>query len=320
MMIPRIRIANLPTPVEMMPNLSGRLGGPRLMIKRDDLTGVAFGGNKIRKLEFLLAEAQANGAKTLITTGAVQSNHCRQTAAVAAKYGFKCILVLAGDEPDQPDGNYLLDRLLGARIVWCQKDIRDQKLKEVFDQSWTDGERPFLIPYGGSSPVGAVAYSLAIQELADQGIHPDWIVFPTSSGGTQAGMMLGARQCKLATQLLGISVDVSACEFAVHASELASEAADRIGVNEKFNPADVLVNDDYIGSGYGEFSNLEKEAIHLFASTEAIILDPVYTGRAAGGLLDLIRKGFFKSTESVLFWHSGGSPALFAARYQQKML
>ena len=193
MMLPRIRIAHLPTPVETMSNLSAFLQGPRLYIKRDDLTGLAMGGNKIRKLEFLLAQAQANGARTLITTGALQSNHCRQTAAVAAKFGLACILVLVGEEPEHPSGNYLIDRLMEAKIIWCQKAERDLNLKETFDQAWADGLRPFLIPYGGSSPVGAIAYSLAIQEMLEQKVNPDWIVFPTSSGGTQAGMMLGAR-------------------------------------------------------------------------------------------------------------------------------
>ena len=319
MMIPRIRIAHLPTPVEVMPNLSAHLGGPHLMIKRDDLTGLAMGGNKIRKLEFLLAEAQANGAKTLITTGAMQSNHCRQTAAVAARFGLACILVLVGEEPEQASGNFLLDRLMGARIEWCKKEARDQRLKEVFDQAWGDGLRPYLIPYGGSSPVGAVAYSLAIQEVLDQHIQTDWIVFPTSSGGTQAGMLLGARRSGFKGRILGISVDEPVSAFGVHAASLASEAADRLGLSERFDPEEVLVNDDYIGGGYGVFSQVEREAIQLFASKEAVLLDPVYTGRAAGGMIDLIRKEYFKKTDTVLFWHTGGTPAIFAEQYQRDL-
>jgi D-cysteine desulfhydrase family pyridoxal phosphate-dependent enzyme len=319
-MIPRIRIANLPTPLEALPNLSAYLGGPRIFIKRDDLTGLALGGNKIRKLEFLLAEAQANGAKTLITTGAMQSNHCRQTAAVAARFGLACILVLVGEQPEQASGNYLLDKLLGAEVVWCNRPERDQKLKAVFDQAWSDGRRPYLIPYGGSSPVGAVAYSLAIQEVLDQGIQPDWIVFPTSSGGTQAGMTLGARKTGYTGKLLGISVDETAQAISAHAAELATEAADRLGLQESFAACDVLVNDEYVGGGYGIFSALEKDAIRMFAGKEAVLLDPVYTGRAAGGMIDLIRKGFFKREETILFWHTGGTPALFAGQYMDQLL
>jgi D-cysteine desulfhydrase family pyridoxal phosphate-dependent enzyme len=319
-MIPRIKIANLPTPLEALPNLSAFLGGPRIFIKRDDLTGLALGGNKIRKLEFLLAEAQANGAKTLITTGAMQSNHCRQTAAVAARFGLACILVLVGEQPEQASGNYLLDKLLGAEVVWCNRPERDQKLKAVFDQAWSDGCRPYLIPYGGSSPVGAVAYSLAIQEVLEQGIQPDWIIFPTSSGGTQAGMVLGARKAGFKGKLLGISVDEPAQVIAAHAAELATEAADRLSLPEYFLAGDVLVNDAYVGNGYGIFSALEKDAIQLFASKEAILLDPVYTGRAAGGMIDLIRKGFIKHEETILFWHTGGTPAIFAGQYMDKLL
>lgn len=319
MMIPRIRIANLPTPVEMLPNLSARLGGPRIMIKRDDLTGLALGGNKIRKLEYLLAEAQANNAKTLITTGAMQSNHCRQTAAVAAKFHLACILVLVGEEPPAASGNYLLDRLLGAEIVWCKREERDACLKATFDSAWAAGRRPYLIPYGGSSPVGAVAYSQAMQELAGQNVKPDWIVFPTSSGGTQAGMVLGARKTSFAGRILGISVDEPAAVFGPRVADLAGEAADRLGEKETFNPADVLVNDDYIGGGYGVFSSLEREAIQLFAATEGVLLDPVYTGRAAGGMIDLIRNGFFAPTDTVLFWHTGGTPAIFAEQYEKEL-
>jgi D-cysteine desulfhydrase family pyridoxal phosphate-dependent enzyme len=319
-MIPRIKIAQLPTPIEHLANLSGFLGGARIIIKRDDLTGLALGGNKIRKLEFLLAEALANGAKTLITTGAMQSNHCRQTAAVAAKYGLGCILVLVGSAPQEYSGNVLLDRLLGAQIVWCEKPTRDQTLKQTFDQAWADGKRPFLIPYGGSSPVGAVAYSVAIQEMLDQQVNPDWIVFPTSSGGTQAGMVLGARIAGYKGKVLGISVDEPASAFLPVVANLATEAADRLGRKDKFNAEDVFVNDAYIGQGYGVFSPVEKEAIQIFAAKEGILLDPVYTGRAAGGLIDLVRNGYFKREEQVLFWHTGGTPALFAEQYQNQLL
>lgn len=223
--------------------------------------------------------------------------------------------MLAGDEPAAASGNYLLDRLLGAKIVWCSKAERDMVLKQTFDQAWTDGHRPFLIPYGGSSPVGAAAYCAAMQELVDQGITADYIVFATSSGGTQAGMLLGARRAGYKGHVLGISVDEPAQPFRVKAANLAEEAADRLGWKEYFSPDEVEVNDSYIGAGYGVFGPLEREAIHLFAETEGMLLDPVYTGRAAGGLLDLIRLGKITPGQRVLFWHTGGTPAIFADQY-----
>lgn len=315
MNIPRVRIAHLPTPIELLTGLSTYLRGPSIFVKRDDLTGVGFGGNKIRKLELLLAEAQANGAKTLITTGAVQSNHCRQTAAVAAKYGLACILVLAGAKPVNSSGNYALDQLFGAEIIWTDRESRDVKLKQVFDQAWADGKRPFLIPYGGSSPVGAAAYAIAMQELAEQDIKPDWIVFASSSGGTQAGMVVGAEMTGFLGKILGISVDEPALILRTKVADLANQLCERQNLPYTFRSDQILVNDDFIGPGYGVFTELEKSAIHLFAQKAAILLDPVYTGRAAGGLIELIRTGIIKQDETVLFWHTGGLPALFADPY-----
>lgn len=319
-MIPRLRFAHLPTPVEPLPRVSAALGGLRLLIKRDDQTGLAFGGNKTRKLELLLAEAQATGARTLITAGAVQSNHCRQTAAAAAKFGFQCILVLTGDPPERLSGNVLLDRLFGAEVVFTTRDQRDALLKETFNEAWAAGRRPYLIPYGGSNPIGALAYTFAFEELQSQAQDVDWIVFPSSSGGTQAGLVLGARRSKWSGRVLGVSVDERAPNLQSRIANLASEAADRLGEKLSFEPQDVLVNDEFIGEGYGVTGQLEREAIQLFARQEGILLDPVYTGRAAGGLIALARRGFFKPGETVLFWHTGGTPALFADRYSAELL
>jgi D-cysteine desulfhydrase family pyridoxal phosphate-dependent enzyme len=323
-MIPRICFANLPTPIEALPRLTARLGGPQLYVKRDDLTGLALGGNKTRKLETLLAEAQANGAKTLITAGAVQSNHCRQTAAAAARFGLDCILVLSGDPPARANGNLLLDQLFKAELVFCTRDERDETLKTSFEQAWQAGRRPFLIPYGGSSPVGAAAYGLAFQEFFAQsqsmGVAMDWIIFASSSGGTQAGLVSGAylaREAGWAGKILGISIDETQQVLQTRVAQLAGEAAERLGERASFSPADILVNADYLGQGYGVMGALEREAIQLFAETEGILLDPVYTGRAAGGMIDLIRKGFFAPTQRLLFWHTGGTPALFADPYSQ---
>ena len=314
--LPRLKIAHLPTPIESLPRLSAELDGPRLLVKRDDQTGLAFGGNKTRKLEYLLAEAQANGAKTLVTAGAVQSNHCRQTAAAAARYGFDCILVLAGEPPESASANYLLDQLLGAEIVWGAWETRHQNLRDVFDQAWKEGRRPYLVPYGGSSPTGAASYAYAIRELVKQEFNIDWIVFPSSSGGTQAGMVAGQRLFDFAGKVLGISVDEPEDELKSRVAGLASEVADRLGSAITFTPEDVLVNADYAGPGYGVLTENERAAVKLFARLEGLLIDPVYTGRAAGGIIDLIRKGFFKPEETVLFWHTGGTPALFAEKYR----
>ncbi len=315
MNLPRVRLATLPTPIEALPALSSYLGGPQIIVKRDDMTGLGMGGNKIRKLEFLVAEAQANGAKMLITTGAAQSNHCRQTAAVSARMGYSCHLVLTGDPKDSSNGNLLLDSLFGAEITWCEKIHRDEEVSKIFDSAWNDGKRPFLIPYGGSSPIGAAAYASAFSELVTQGVSPDTIIFATSSGGTQAGLVLGARIHHSNTRILGISVDVHTEELQMKVSKLINETADRMQVNITVEAHDLLIDDNYIGGGYGVVSPLERDAIKLFAQKEGLLLDPVYTGRAAGALIDMIRKGMFKPGEQVLFWHTGGTPALFASQY-----
>ncbi|HSB66928.1 MAG TPA: D-cysteine desulfhydrase family protein [Anaerolineales bacterium] len=313
--IPRIRFAHLPTPVELLPRLSTELGGPRLIVKRDDLTGPAFGGNKIRKLEFLLAEAQSHGAKTIITTGAIQSNHCRQTAAACARLGFDCQLVLSGEKPPAASGNLLLDQLFNAKLIWTTLDERDQSLHQAFQTAWEAGQRPYLIPYGGSNTTGATGFVFAMKELLDQDYDPDWIVFASSSSGTQAGLVTGARLFGYQGRVLGISVDESAADLKANVATLATATADMLGEKLIFQPQEILVCADYLGGGYGVMGQAEIETIRLFARTEGLLLDPVYTGRAAAGLIDLIRKGFFKTDETVLFWHTGGGPALFSEKY-----
>lgn len=314
--LPRLRFAHLPTPVESLQGVGTATKIATLWVKRDDQTGLAFGGNKTRKLELLVAEARANSARTLITTGAVQSNHCRQTAAAAARFGFDCILVLAGENPAQASGNLLLDQLFGAEVVWSDTSGREQALKNTFESAWEAGRRPYLVPYGGSSTTGAAAYTLALQELLDQGQHPDWIVLASSSGGTQAGLVVGARILGFQGKILGISVDQPAGELKARVAQLATETADFLGEKLRFTPDDILVNDGYLGGGYGVMGEPEREAIQLFARKDGLLLDPVYTGRAAAGLIDLAREGYFASGDSVLFWHTGGTPALFADRYR----
>ncbi len=328
-MIPRLHFAHLPTPIESLPRLSAALNGPRLLVKRDDQTGLAFGGNKIRKLEFLVAEARAQGADTLLTTGAMQSNHCRQTAAAAAKFGFQCILVLVGQPPAQASANLLLDHLFGAEIVWAEKSRRDEVLQETFEKTAAQGKKPYLVPYGGSSPTGVLGYVYAMEELMQQnpseGLKPsqgfpDWIVFASSSGGTQAGLVLGARVFGYKGKVLGISIDEPQQTLQERVAKLTSETSERLGPRIAFASGEVLVNDEYTAPGYGVLTDVERLAISLFAKQEGLLLDPVYTGRAAAGLIDLVRKGFFKKEETVLFWHTGGQPALFAEKYQPELV
>jgi len=319
-MTERIVLAHLPTPIEPLPKLTKLLQGPQLFIKRDDLTGLGLGGNKTRKLEYLAADALAQGCRMLITTGAVQSNHCRQVAAAAARLGLGCILVLAGEDPGSRQGNLLLDELSGAKLVFVPKEERDQRLQQAFTQAEENGMQPYLIPYGGSNPVGVQGYIQAMQELQDQNLQPDWIVLASSSGGTQAGLVLGAKQTGFPGRILGISVDKPADELTQTIMALANQTAAWLGIDKKIESEDVLVNDAYCQAGYGILQPVEAEAIRLFARTEGILLDPVYTGRAAAGLIDLIRKGFFSPNETVLFWHTGGIPALFAEPYASALL
>lgn len=319
-MLPKLDFAHLPTPVELLPRLSAQLNGPQIFIKRDDQTGLAFGGNKTRKLEYLLADAQAQSADTLITGGAVQSNHCRQTAAAAARNGFACTLVLTGDKPPKPSGNNFLDLLLGAQIVWAAGADRDIVLQQTYDQTQREGRKPYLIPYGGSNPIGALGYVYALKEMLEQVDDLDWIIFPSSSGGTQAGLALGGRMFNFKGKILGISIDNPAFELSEKVARLAEETAQGLGIEQSFTPQDILVNDDYLGGGYGVMGEPEVEALTMFARSEGMLLDPVYTGRAAAGLIDLIRREIITADQKVLFWHTGGSPAIFADRYMGDLL
>jgi D-cysteine desulfhydrase family pyridoxal phosphate-dependent enzyme len=315
----RFRLAQLPTPIEELKSLSRELGGPELLIKRDDQTGLALGGNKTRKLEFLVGQALEQGADTLVTAGAAQSNHCRQTAAAAARAGLRCELLLNGTKPELPNGNLLLDELLGARIHWIQRSEREAKLSQIPDKLRKQGGKPYVIPVGGSNGVGATGYVLAMMELAEQldGINRrvDHLIFASSSGGTQAGIVVGAKVTGFDGKLHGVSIDRDDSESATYEGELAdiaNETAKYVGFNAQFAASDFNVMYDYLGGGYGIVSDLEREAIRLLASREGIVLDPVYTGRAMGALLDLIRNKAFRSDETVLFWHTGGAPALFS--------
>ncbi len=308
-------IAHLPTPLEKMERLSKHLGGPELWIKRDDQTGLAMGGNKARKLEFLVADALAHGFDHLLTTGAPQSNHCRQTAAAAAHFGLGCSLVLRGSPPAQLHGNLLLDRLLGAHLYWADGREGSEVMNDVAAELRSMGRKPYPIPVGGSNVMGATGFVMAIQELTNQlqsGPNVDFIVFASSSGGTQAGLVLGARVYGFRGRILGISVDHPADQLKTLVSALATATATHLGLGT-LSVADLVdVNDDYLGEGYAQVGETEREAIQMTAQLEGILLDPVYTGRAMGGLIDLIRWGAFTRGQTVLFWHTGGTAALGA--------
>jgi D-cysteine desulfhydrase family pyridoxal phosphate-dependent enzyme len=319
----RVPIAHLPTPLEPLPRLTAQLGGPELWIKRDDQTGLATGGNKARKLEYLVADALTQGADTLITTGAAQSNHARQTAAAAAKSGLACRLVLRSPEPvegravepQQVRGNLLLDRLLGAEVAWAGDGPLAEAMAQVAEELRTAGRHPYVVPYGGSNPIGASGYVAAIEELmaqcAERDRHFGHVVLASSSGGTQAGLVVGARALGYAGRILGISVDPPADELLRRLADLATATADLLALALSFVPEDFNVNDGYLGGGYGVVGKLEREAIRTLARSEGVLLDPVYTGRAFGGLLDLIHRGTFRPDERVLFWHTGGTAGLF---------
>ena len=314
MNLTRVPLAHLPTRIEYLPRVTAVLNGPQIYCKRDDQTGLGFGGNKTRKLEFLLAEAKEQEAKTLVSVGAIQSNHCRQVAALAARFGYACILVLSGEEPKVASGNLLLDRLFGAEIVWATRENRQQVLEETISHARAAGQKPYKIPYGGSSATGMMGYYEAMQELSLQEEKFDWIVTASSSGGTQAGMLLGAHAAGYSGRVLGICIEGSEQELKEIIAGLIQEGAHMTG---EIPPGEdrILINDHYTGGGYGVMGEPEVEAIRLFAAQEGLLLDPVYTGRAAAGLIDLTRKGFFKKEEKLLFWHTGGTPALFAEPY-----
>ncbi|HSH03077.1 MAG TPA: D-cysteine desulfhydrase family protein [Anaerolineae bacterium] len=312
-----ISLALRPTPIEPLPRLSKHLGGPEIYVKRDDLTGLATGGNKTRKLEFLIADALAKDCDHLVTIGSIQSNHCRQTAAAAAKMGLGCTLILRGSPPQTAVGNLLIDQLLGAHIYWApDKETAPTIVEEVIQELKTLGRTPYLIPYGGSNVMGATGYVLAMQELNQQldqlNLNIDFILTASSSGGTQAGMVVGAHAYQIRSQILGISIDQSASNLKAQVGALATATATHLGLDTLAANDLVNANDDYLGEGYAIVGEQEQEAIQLTAQKEGLLLDPVYTGRAMAGLIDLIRWGAFTRRQTVLFWHTGGTAALSA--------
>lgn len=314
---PREPFAQLPTPIEELARLSRHLNGPQIFVKRDDLTGLGGGGNKVRKLEFLVADALSGDADSLITVGAVQSNHCRQTAAAAAKIGLRCILVLRGHPPADTTGNVLLDHILGADIRWSGDRTREEVMDDVVAAEVAAGRKPYPIPLGGSTPLGAFGFAMAMEELAGQtAVKFNRIIFASSSGGTHGGMVAGAYATGFRGEVLGISVDEQLDSLQRLVAPIATGTAQLLGRPHEFLPDDIHANADYLGAGYAVMGPPEREAIELFARHEGLILDPVYTGRAAAGMIDLIRRGTILKDETILFWHTGGTPALYAYAHQ----
>lgn len=317
--LPRIRLAYLPTPLEYLPRLSKHLGGPKIWIKRDDLTGPSFGGNKVRKLEFVMADAINKGSTVVITTGGIQSNHARSTAAVARKLGLKSVLVLRGRNPPEASGNLLLDRILGADIRFfpVEREEIPRIMEEVADELRKKGEKPYIIPLGASYPIGAAGYVNSVIEIYSQakemGLKFDWIVHAAGSGGTQAGLVFGIKMLKMDAKVLGISMGPNAETLRSAALRIAKGISNLLDVNVQISSQDVRVIDDFAGEE-GIISKEVVGAIKTLARTEGIILDPVYTAKAMLGIIELIKNGFFDENENLLFIHSGGLPGLFAHR------
>ena len=313
--LPAIPLAPAPTPVEELTRLRDALGGgPRLLVKRDDAIGFAFGGNKVRKMRLVAAAAVRDGADTLITCGGVQSNHARVTAATAARLGMRCVLVANGAPPERPAANALLNTLVGADIRYVAgRDERAPAMEAAATELRRAGRKPYIIPLGASTPLGAAAFADAVRELLAQIDPPDVIVHSTSSGGTQAGLVAGCRLAGVTTRVVGVSADDSAASLAQTVRTLLDGLAALLSLDPQvFREAAVDVDDRFVGDGYGVPTDASREALSLAARTEALFLDPTYTAKAMAGLLARVRGGEFSSGATVLFWHTGGQVALFA--------
>jgi D-cysteine desulfhydrase family pyridoxal phosphate-dependent enzyme len=320
--IPRVCLGRLPTPLEEVPNFSEAVDLPHLYIKRDDLTGIGYGGNKIRKLEFLLADALDHGADTIVTTGGVQSNFTRETTACAAKIGLTTVLVLIGEEPDHYSGNLLLEKLMGAEIHFVSADNLDDGAKKaeacmtsLTEKHEAKGDTCYTMPVGGATPVGCLGFADAFLEMhaqaVERDIKPDYIITATGSGGTQAGLLAGQALTDAEATIIGIRVGWMFEPYNTMVAGMAQKTAGLLSITKPITEKDVVTTTDFIGEGYDIPTKEANDAIKLMARTEAIFLDPVYTGKAMAGLLGLVENDEISRDDTILFWHTGGDIALF---------
>jgi D-cysteine desulfhydrase family pyridoxal phosphate-dependent enzyme len=317
--LPRLPLAHLPTPLEPAPNLTAALGGPRILVKRDDLTGLALGGNKTRKLEYLLADARRQGATAVITVGSIGSNHCRQTAAAARIAGLRCVLVHSTPTPDPPvEGNFLLDHLFGAEFRFVREEAeRPAMMERVAEELRAQGERPYIIPGGGSNPLGATAYVHATFEIVEQlramgETATHLYATASTSGGTFAGLALGATLAEAPFRPVGIVIEDDAATTAGVVAPLANATAELLGGATRLAPGDLDLDDRFVGPGYAIPTAACLDAIALAARTEGLLLEPVYTGKTLAGLIGHVREGRLGKGDTAIFLHTGGAPALFA--------
>ncbi len=316
MSTPSLPLAPHATPVDELERLRAVFGpsAPRLLMKRDDLLSFGLGGNKVRKMQTVAAEARAAGADTLITAGGIQSNHCRVTAAAGAALGFRVVLVLNGAPGGTLTANTRLDRLFGADIRYVPtREARDETMREIAAEVTAAGGRPFVVPIGASTPTGAIGFARGVVELVSAGVRPDVILHASSSGGTQAGLIAGCALVGLATSVVGISADEPADALQAIVGGIVEGVADRLGARRSSVGLDrpIEVDDTQVGGGYGVPTPASTEALELLARREGILMDPVYTAKAAAGLIARIRSGELHDGQTVLFWHTGGQVAFF---------
>lgn len=319
--IPRVKLADLPTPLQELPNFSKKLGGPQVYVKRDDLTGLAFGGNKTRKLEYLMADALVKKADYVVTSAGFHSNWCTQTAAAACRLGMKTVLIKSGPEadynPKEYDGNHLLHFLLGAEIKVVRPEEAERVVNETMEDLKSKEHTPYLLKATGSTPPGVAGYVNCVLEILTQtferGIDTNYIIHTSGSGGTQAGLIIGAKAFNTGIKVLASTSGSRTKEEQVNkVYNLLQESLGLFEFNEEISKDEVIVFDEYSGGGYGFISKEKAYAIKLLAETEGMFIDPVYTGSALACLIDLCRKDFFNTNDVVTFIHTGGAPALFA--------
>ena len=321
---PKLNIANLPTKIEHLDRLTKELGGPQLFIKRDDQTGMEVSGNKVRKMEYIVKEALDQNCDVLITCGGIQSNHARSTAAIAAKMGIKASLVLRGSDDNPLEGNYFLDKLLGADVLTISYDDYKHRRMEIMEEVATNlrkkGHKPYIIPEGGSMGIGTFGYYEALQEINKQekemGIRFDAIVLAVGSGGTFSGLFLANKNFGNPYQLYGVNVCDDATYFKNQISDVLMDSFRYLDREISFNKDEIQIIDGYVGRGYALSQKEELDFIHHFAKLEGIILDPVYTGKGMYGLVNEIKKGTFKDCQNILFIHTGGLYGVFPSSMQ----